>query len=204
MPAVPEATNRVGDLLGARASLGPAQGGNHAEGAPSRAPVLDLQKGASPFGVDERLETPARRRHREERGLGRVRRRDDSFGQESGRVRVENLGERAARGQRDDEIDLGHPGQGSARPLGEAAGDDEASPGVRAPQAAHETPAVALGAIRHRAAVHEEDVRVAGPGEGRLSSRDRIRERRRVDPADFAAERRVEDASGRKARSLVR
>jgi hypothetical protein len=46
-----------------------------------------------------RSEWPARRGHREERGLGRVRRRHDPPGQESGRVRVENLGKRIARGQ---------------------------------------------------------------------------------------------------------
>ena len=49
--------------------------------------------------------------------------------------------------------------------------------------------------------VDEENVRVTG-FENLASARDR--ERRRVDPADFAAERRAEDAPGRAARSLVR
>ena len=117
-------------------------------------------------------------------------------------MRVENFGERVARGQRDDKVDFRHQGQGTRRALREAPGDDEGRAGVRAPEAAHEAPAVALGAIRHRAPVDEEDVRVTGPFENLASAG--TREGRRVDSADFAAERRAEDAPGRDARSLVR
>jgi len=117
-------------------------------------------------------------------------------------MRVENLGERAPRGQRDDEIDLRHPGQGFALPLGEASGDDERRARVFTPQTPHEAPAVALGAIRDRAAVHEEDLRFLG-GRGHFSA-DTVRDRRGVDPADLAPDRHAEDAPRDGARGPVR
>jgi hypothetical protein len=49
--AVPEATNRVGDVLDPGAALFPAQRGHDAKRASAFAAVLDLQKGTGPLGV---------------------------------------------------------------------------------------------------------------------------------------------------------
>jgi hypothetical protein len=69
--------------------------------------------------------------------------------------------------------------------FGEASGDDERRVRIFTPQTPHEAPAVALGAIRDRAAVHEEDLRFAERGRWRLAP-DAVRDRRGVDPADLA------------------
>ena len=157
------------------------------------------------LGVDERLERSSRRGHREERGAGRVRGRHDLPGQEPGRVRVENLGERAARGEGDDEIDLRHPGEGFARPLRRGNRRRRASRrGSRAGGAARGAGRRARRGPSRRSRARGGRPRSAGPRARPLAD---IRERRRVDPADLAAQGRAEDAPGRNAlesRSLTR
>ena len=203
---VSEAPDGVDDVLDPGAALFPAQRRHDAERAPAFAAVLDLQKRARPVRVEERLRRPVPRGHREERGACRRPGRDDPLGEEAGLVGVEDLGQRVPRGERDDEIHLRHPGERFAALLGEAAGDDERRAGVFAPEAAHEAPAVALGPIRDRAAVHEEDVRPGGPGRLHLVAGDsgEARGRRGVDPAHLAAERRREDAARVEGRVPVR
>ena len=194
---VSEAPDGIDDVLDAGAALFPAQRGHDAKRAPAFAAVLDLQERARPVRVDERLRRPVPCRHREERGACRRPGGDDPLGEETGLVGVEDLGQRVPRGERDDEIHLRHAGERFAVALGEAAGDDERRAGVFAPQAAHEAPAVALGPIRDRATVHEEDVRSFGPDRLHLVTGDfgEARGRRGVDPADLTAERRGEDAA---------
>ena len=203
---VSEAPDGVDDVLDPGAALFAAQRGHDAERAAAFAAVLDLQEGARPVRVDERLRRPVPCGHREERGACRRSGRDDPLGEETGLVGVEDLGQRVPRGERDDEIHLRHRGERFAVALGEAAGDDERRAGVLALEAAHEAPAVALGAIRDRAAVHEEDVRPGGPGRLHLVAGDsgEARGRRGVDPADLAAERRGEDAARAAERVPVR
>ena len=194
---VSKAPDGVDDVLDPGAALSSAQGRDDAERAAAFAPVLDLQECARAVRVDERLGRPVPCGHREKSGACGRPGRDDPLGENSRVVGVEDLGQRVPRGERDDEIDLRHLGERFAALLGEAAGDDERRAGVFPPEAAHEAPAVALGPIRDRAAMYEENVRPGGRARRhRVAGASGLtRGRRGVDPAHLASERRREDAA---------